>query len=174
MIGCSPEDGFCEKRSFSGSDGFDCSSMDNYFSNTGNGILEHYRSKKAAFSATYLLNKDGVANSDSAIIEKPEYMPSAIEIEKMSKCSIAPSVGGIDCDQWYSFTFITAENDRITFSSRNGDKISENLTLKYVFFEKSGLSLAGSASSSEISFYDETAIDGTIYKTKHIYLMIER
>ena len=174
FAGCSPEDGLCQAEKHSGDKDFNCSEADKYFSTSGNSLLEKFRSEKLVYSATYLLGKSDVPSSDSVIVEKPEYMPSTIEIEKMSKCSIAPSIGGIDCDQWYSFTFVTSEKDLITFSSRNGDKISETLTLKYVFFDRSGLSLVGYSGNNELHINDETVIDENIYQTKHVYLMIEK
>jgi hypothetical protein len=174
VYGCSPEDGLCDEIKYFGDNGFVCSQMDDYFSGTGAGISEEYTTKKAVYSATYVLNKEDVPGSTDVLINKPEYIPDELEFEKMTSCKIAPRIGGIQCSRWYSFTFLTATGEYVTFSSRNGDDLADSLVLKYVFLESDELSLEGSASSSEISFYDETVIDGTIYKTKHIYLIIER
>lgn len=174
VYGCSPEDGLCDERKYSGDNGFVCEQMDDYFSGTGAGISEEYAAKKAVYSATYVLNKEDVPGSNDVLINKPEYIPEELSFERMTSCKIAPRIGGIQCSRWYSFTFLTATGEHVTFSSRNGDDLADSLTLKYVFLESGELSLEGSASSSEINLYDETVLDGMAYRIKHTFLIVEK
>lgn len=174
MINCSPEDGFCDDTEYSGGDNFNCSQMDAYFSNSGGSVLDRFTTKKAVFFATYLLNKNDVSGSASAVIQKPDYMPDKIEPVKMSECRIAPSIGGIDCNQWYSFTFMTTENWAIEFSSRDGDKFSGSLSLRYCTFEKEDLTLSGYLDDNSVNLNDTTIIDGTPYNISHKYILIDK
>jgi hypothetical protein len=174
LAGCSPEDGFCDDTRYSGGDDFDCSQIDSYFSSTGKSVLELFTSRKAVFSATYLLGKSDVANSESAIIQKPDYMPERIEPIRMSECKTAPAVSGIDCNQWYSFTFLTLENWKIEFSSRDGDHFSNNLALKYCTFEMDDMTFSGTTYENSIELYDTTVIDGASYNISHKYILIDK
>jgi|GEM_PF-1625474 len=174
IAGCSPEDGFCDDTEYSGGDDFNCSQMDTHFSSSGKSVLELFTSKKAVFSATYILNKDGVSDSDSAVIRKPDYMPERIEPVRMSECRIAPSIGGIDCNQWYSFTFITPEDWTIEFSSRYGDKFSGSLSLRYCTFKTGDLTFSGHADENSINLNDTAIIDGASYSISHKYILIEK
>lgn len=174
IAGCSPEDGFCDDTEYSGGDDFNCSQMDTHFASSGKTVLERFTYSEAVFEATYLLNKDGIADSDSAVISKPDYMPEKIEPVRMSECRIAPSIGGIDCNQWYSFTFMTPENWTIEFSSRDGEKFSGLLSLRYCTFEKEDLALSGYLDDNSVNLNDTTIIDGASYNISHKYILIEK
>ncbi len=174
LAGCSPEDGFCDDTRYSGGDDFNCSQMDDHFSSSGKSVLELFTSRKAVFSATYLLGKSDVANSESAIIQKPDYMPERIEPVRMSECKIAPAVSGIDCNQWYSFEFTTPEDWTIEFSSRYGDKFSGSLSLRYCTFKTGELTFSGHTDENSIELYDTAVIDGASYNISHKYILIDK
>lgn len=174
IAACSPEDGLCSEKKYSESNGFTCSQIDSYFSTTGTAIADEYTSKIAVYSATYVLDKEDVPGSSDVTINKPDNIPYELEFEKMTSCSIAPSIGGINCKEWCSFTFVAQNGEKVTFSSRNGDDLSNRLSLKYVFLKSEDLSLKGYTKNGAIYFYDEIVIDETPYDILHKFLLVEK
>ena len=165
MLSCTPEDGFCVEETYSGEDDFSCSQLDGYFSATGAGIEQNYTTKEAVYDGSFVT----ISGSDNVIIEKPDYIPEKILMEKMTSCTIAPSKGGVDCNRWYSFDFVTADNDTITVSSRQGHDFNENMLIYYFTFETSGIQFDGYINSSKMGIYDTTVIDSQPVEVIHRY-----
>lgn len=172
LVSCTPEDGFCIEETYSGSEDFYCSQLDEHFTATGSGIEGTYTSKKAIYDGSYVTG--GLSGSNTVIIEKPDYIPETISMENMTSCTIAPSIGGVDCKKWYSFDFLTTDGDNITVSSRNGDDFSETLSLYYLTFITDGLEFEGYINNSKMGIYDSAVIEFQSVEITHKYTFKEK
>lgn len=170
VISCTPEDGICVDETHSGGDDFSCSQLDDHFSSTGSGIEKYYTSKKALYDGSFVSS----VGSATIIVDKPDYTPKVITMEKMTSCTIAPSMGGVDCKSWYSFDFTTTDGDAITISSRNGNDFNENLALYYLTFESDGLELSGFINSSKMGLNDFAVIGSGTVEVVHRYTFVEK
>jgi len=170
VISCTPEDGFCIEEKHSGGDDFSCSQLDDHFSATGSGIEEYYTSRKALYDGSFVSS----GGSDTVIIDKPDYIPEVIIMEKMTSCTIAPKVGGVDCKSWYSFDFTTTDGDSITISSRDGDDFNKNLALYYLTFESRGIEFSGFINSSKMGINDFAVIGSGTAQVVHRYTFVEK
>lgn len=119
-----------------------------------------------------MLKKGGDTEVET-VVKKPEYMPKTIKPVKMTKCKVAPALGGIRCNEWYSFTFLTEENFEIVFSTRSGKKFSKELSLTYCTFKMGELTFKGNVTENSISFQDTLTIDGAEHSVLHKYKFIE-
>lgn len=170
LLSCTPEDGFCVEETHSGGDDFSCSQLDEHFSATGAGIEQNYTTKTALYDGSFVT----VSGSDTILVDRPDYIPETIDLDRMTSCTIAPSIGGVDCNSWYSFEFSTTAGDTVTISSRKGSDFNENMALYYLVFETSGIKFDGYINSSKIGIYDTAAIDSKPVDVVHRYTFRER
>ncbi len=155
--GCKPEDGFCYEKNYGGDENFFCFEMDGYFTMSGNEISRYYTTKVLVYRGTVIKTGGMFSGNGEAVIEKPEYLPEAIPIESMVECTIAPQKSGMNCNEWFSFTFTSIDGISLELSSRKGKKYSPELYLKFITLHLVETSIEGTMDNSEVVF-EETVI----------------
>jgi hypothetical protein len=167
IISCKPEDGFCLEETYRGDENFLCNEMDKYFKTSGEEVNSYYTEKVLVYGNTVL-------RADETETRKPDYIPEAIPIERMSECTFAPAKSGMVCNKWASFNFDSIDNISVEFSSRNNYNFSEEIALEYIKIYLDAKTISGSVKGTEITLGDTLEIDGSSVGVIHRYSMLPK